>query len=196
VRLFLAVTPDREGQAQLGRRALELQRSLGDAASLLRWTQVSNIHATLHFLGEIQDDHLGPICTALGRSLPEPAFEISLGEAGVFPQSGAPRVLWLAIADGAAALRRLHRELGQRLRSAGVEPEDRDFSPHVTLARTRDRSDRREVARVRDRLPHGHQIAIAWRVDRVTLYRSDLSGPVPRYEAVHQIDLGAAPGPN
>jgi len=196
VRLFLAVTPDREAQAQLGRRALELQRSLGDAASLLRWTQAFNIHATLHFLGEIQDDRLGPICTALGRSLPEPAFEISLGEAGVFPQSGAPRVLWLAIADGAAPLRRLHRELGQRLRNAGVELEDREFSPHVTLARTRDRSDRRELARVRDRLPRGRQIAIAWVVDCVTLYRSDLSGPAPRYEPVHHVDLGATSASN
>jgi 2'-5' RNA ligase len=42
-------------------------------------------------------------------------------------------------------------------------------------------------------LPRGHQIAIAWFVDRVTLYRSELSGRAPRYEAVHHIDLGAAP---
>jgi 2'-5' RNA ligase len=194
VRLFVALTPDREAQAQLGRRALELQRGLGDAASLLRWTPAANIHATLHFLGEIDEARLEPLRAALGHSLPEPPFEILLGDAGVFPQSGPPRVLWLAISNGAAAVRRLHHELGTRLQTAGVALEDREFSPHVTMARARDRSDRREIARVRDRLPRGHEIPIAWVVDRVTLYRSDLSGPAPRYDAIHHVRLEAAPG--
>lgn len=190
MRLFLAIKPDRPAEAQLARRLLELQRALGDFAGMLRWTQAANLHATLHFLGELDAGRLGSLRDALGDHLADPAFEISLGEVGVFPEFGAPRVLWLAIVSGAKPLTDLHRELGERLGKMGVAVEDRPFSPHLTLARLRDRADRRAAKHLRDRLPSSGEAPISWTADHVTLYRSDLSGPVPRYDPVHEIRLG------
>ena len=190
MRLFLAIKPDRPAEAQLARRLLALQRALGDFAGVLRWTQATNLHATLHFLGELDPGRLGALRESLGDRLPGPVFEISLGEVGVFPEFGTPRVLWLAIVRGAKSLTDLHRELAGRLGRAGIAVEDRPFSPHLTLARVRDRADRRAARHLREKLPSAGEAPISWTADHVTLYRSDLTGPVPRYDPVHEIRLG------
>ena len=188
MRLFLAIKLDRPAEAQLARRLLELQRALGDTADALRWTPAANIHATLHFLGEIDVSRLEALREALGTRVAEPSFEMSLGGAGVFPASGAPRVVWLAVMKGAESVANIHREMGERLTRSRFAVEKRAFSPHVTVARIRDRESRR-TKHLRERLAVVDAAPIAWIVECVTLFRSDLSGAVPRYEAAHEIRL-------
>ncbi|HKV99114.1 MAG TPA: 2'-5' RNA ligase family protein, partial [Vicinamibacterales bacterium] len=64
------------------------------------------------------------------------------------------------------------------------------FTPHLTIARVREREARR-ARTLGARLGDLRAAAIGWRVDHVTLFRSDLSGPTPRYEALHTISLSA-----
>ena len=97
----------------------------------------------------------------------------------------------MPVTTGAERLSEVHRTLGDRIAREGIAIERRPFTPHLTIARVREREQRRARAlggRLRDLRP----APIGWRVDHVTLFRSDLSGPTPRYEALHTITLAAA----
>jgi 2'-5' RNA ligase len=87
-------------------------------------------------------------------------------------------VLWLAVEEGAAALAALHAALAARLEGLPWTPEDRAFSPHLTLGRFKEPGtldDRSAIAGVRIDPP---DTAV---VDHVTLYQSRLSARGPDY---------------
>jgi 2'-5' RNA ligase len=195
MRLFLAIAPDRPAGASLGRRLIDVQDAIGDEAQVLKWTPATNVHITLQFLGEVAPSRVPGLVDALGPTLDEPSFEIALGPLGVFPAAGAPRVLWLDVIAGSAPLVRVHEAIGRRLADAGFSVEARPLSPHATIARVPDR-ERARVKQLRERVhalesrrSPGEGGSIAWMAERVILFRSDLSGPVPRYEGMHDIEL-------
>jgi 2'-5' RNA ligase len=191
VRLFLAVKPDRPAEAKLAQRLLQLQEAVGSVAACLRWTPASNIHATLHFLGEVDPGRLGGLRDALGTTVPVQPFEIELGGAAVFPPSRAPRVVWLDVTRGAEEMATLHAEVGRRLTEVAFVPETRPFSPHLTVARVPDRA-RAGVKALRERLATAEAPPVVWTARWVTLFRSDLSAAVPKYEPLHEIALGSS----
>lgn len=101
-----------------------------------RWMRDRQFHVTLRFVGEVD----GPI----GRNLAETLhgvradpFELQLKGVGTFPPRGNPRVLWAGVSES-PELHALYKQVQRVMRRAGLPPEDRKFSPHVTLARLRD----------------------------------------------------------
>ena len=56
---------------------------------------------------------------------------------GHFPPGKHPRVLWVGM-EGGAPLLELQREVELALIGVGIEPEERRFSPHITLARLKE----------------------------------------------------------
>jgi 2'-5' RNA ligase len=166
----------------------DVERETADARRALRFTKAANIHLTLHFLGNLDAAREAEVLTQLRDSLPVSPFDLTLGQTGVFPPHGPPRVFWVAIDDGRLELTDIHRELGRRLTAAGVAIEPRPFSPHLTMARVRD-GEQRRARRVVEPFTRVKVPPIAWRVERVTMYHSDLSGPSPRYEAVRHLAL-------
>jgi 2'-5' RNA ligase len=56
---------------------------------------------------------------------------------GAFPPRGAPRVFWAGLTDGRDHLLEVERAVSQRLGPL-VPPEDRPYSPHLTLARVKE----------------------------------------------------------
>lgn len=189
MRLFLAVEPSAAAREQLELLTADVRRALGDAADRLRWTPAANVHLTLHFLGEVDDGRLSGLRESLGSELAGSPFDTQVGALGTFPVGRPPHTLWVSLQAGGAMLGRLHGDLASRLREAGARVETRPFSPHMTLARVRDRERHRAARRVAEGLAHVRVPPIGWRVDRVTLFRSDLSGSAPRYDALHEILL-------
>ena len=193
MRLFLAVELDDRARQAAASAIRHAQDAAGDAASALRWTAPENLHLTLHFLGAFEAARLPALVEKLGDTLPVAPFDVTLGRLGVFPPRGALRTLWIAIDDGRDSLLRLHQELGSRLTRAGVAVEPRPLTPHLTLARARDRERRPPGPRPTsakaavDRLSGLDVLGVTparWRVSHVALMNSDLSGPRPRYESI------------
>lgn len=186
MRLFLAVELDARAREAVATAIDRARDAAGDAAAALRWSVPDNLHLTLHFIGAFDAVRLPVLTDALGDTVAVPPFEVSLGHLGVFPPRGPLRTLWIAVDDGRAPLAALHAALGARLVRAGVTLEARPFTPHLTLARARDRERRRlsGLARQLSGLEVLAGTPARWRVDRVTLINSDLSGPRPRYESI------------
>jgi 2'-5' RNA ligase len=125
----------------------------------------ANLHLTLRFLGSVEAGTLERLAVSL-RELPFTPFEARLGGLGSFGRGSGVRVLWIGILAGGEELARLAAEIEWRCREAGLEPEERPYSPHLTLARARDR----RGARVPE-LPAPPELA-PWMVGTFRLYRS------------------------
>jgi 2'-5' RNA ligase len=128
MRLFVAVDPPEAVRKQLR----EICRDVSGA----KWTRPDQLHLTLRFIGEADAKDLARIRGALSRVSGD-AFSLRFREVGRFPPRGSPRILWAGI-EPEDPVRRLHWQVEEALREAGVEKDPRPFSPHLTLARLRD----------------------------------------------------------
>ncbi|MFO1172407.1 MAG: RNA 2',3'-cyclic phosphodiesterase [Hyphomicrobiaceae bacterium] len=97
-----------------------------------RWVDKDNYHLTLTFVGEVDGHQRRAFADALAMIEAEP-FEITIDGLGVFG-GDRPRTLYAAIRPE-PRLEMLQRDHDQAARRAGLKPEARKFTPHVTLAR-------------------------------------------------------------
>lgn len=127
-RLFIALElPD-----AVKDRLVDLRESIPGAA----WVGRDAFHLTLRFVGDgIEEAAMIALRDGLSAVNGAP-FSISLRGAGRFPPGDRrpPRVLWIGI-SAPPALLTLQAAVEQAVTAAGFPPEDRPFSPHLTLAR-------------------------------------------------------------
>jgi RNA 2',3'-cyclic 3'-phosphodiesterase len=103
----------------------------------LNWSPVDNLHITTKFIGEWPEDRLGQMKAALSKAAGTGGFEISIRGVGWFPDARRPRVFWAGVEAGEPP-RALAAAAGKSAAGVGVSKEDRDYSPHLTLARVRE----------------------------------------------------------
>jgi 2'-5' RNA ligase len=113
------------------RLRLSLIRAPLDGA---KWIEPEDMHITLRFVGDIDGRTADDFADALAEVRARP-FSLSVQGAGAFG-GREPRVLWAGIA-AEPELDALYRGHERAARAAGLEPDPRDFKPHVTLARLR-----------------------------------------------------------
>jgi 2'-5' RNA ligase len=181
-RLFIAVDIDDTTRAQVGRIASRLREQIASTAKA-SWVRPDRMHLTLQFFAGADDSLEQCVRAALAHMPPEAAFDLTLEGLGCFPPRGSPRVLWLGVGDGVPELRRIQNALE---RGVGVSPgHEESFTPHLTLARFRDRVPREKLAQIADIRAY----AGPSRIDRVTLYESRLSPAGPTYLPLAQAPL-------
>lgn len=135
LRLFLAVDPNPETIAQFDRTISQLRRLVPKA----RWVHAEKLHVTLVFLGEVENTKVSAIQGIMQSVVPLHApFALQFAEGGTFGEKKRPRVLWAGIGGELAPLRALQKDLAERLEPLGSPPEHREYSPHLTLARSAD----------------------------------------------------------
>jgi len=101
-----------------------------------KWVRAENLHVTLKFLGEVAPDKLGKIVEAL-RTAPTPGLvALKFQGMGFFPNERRPRVLWVGM-DSPPSLIGLAAAVEAALAGVGLAREERHFTPHLTLARSK-----------------------------------------------------------
>ena len=101
-----------------------------------RWVPGEQLHLTLRFIGDADDQSFRLIRAALATIKGRP-FPLALEKVGHFPPSRQPRVVWVGM-DESRPLLELQAQVESSLQKAGVPPDDRKFSPHITIARLKD----------------------------------------------------------
>jgi len=135
----------------------------------LKWSQASNMHITTRFIGEWPEERIQEMKAAL-QSVPDFApIPIRVSKVGYFPNPHSPRVFWAGV-QAPNELKRLAAETDRAMAGLGLPAEDREFSPHLTLARIKERvpmQDLRETIAAMPSLEFGEFVA-----DRFYLYQS------------------------
>ncbi|MEJ5308149.1 MAG: RNA 2',3'-cyclic phosphodiesterase [Anaerolineae bacterium] len=147
IRAFIAVPLPSAIIQQLADVQRRLKRGCPEQA--VTWVKPENIHLTLCFLGDILPERRAPIEAALSvvarNARP---FTFSVQGAGAFPNLNRPRVIWIGLEEPTGQLALLHRAVNEAMANVGFQPEDRRFSPHLTLGRIRQRASREEAQAV------------------------------------------------
>lgn len=172
MRLFVAVDFPDSVKTQL----VALKTNIPTA----RWVGRDQMHLTLFFIGET--DRVQAVQDALA-GVKSPPFTLTMQGVGRFPlgEKKPPRVLWGGLAEQPALID-LHRQVTAALAGLGFEPEDRAFSPHITLARLKTERPSTETSRFIETHKNFHIDAIP--VTAFALYSSTLTPQGAQYRHV------------
>jgi 2'-5' RNA ligase len=137
VRAFIAIElPD---ELKLALIRLQDQLKSGGQTSV-KWVDPYSIHLTLKFLGNIGRDTVGGITTALEEAARGiHPFRLEARGLGAFPGLKRVQVVWVGVTGEVDRLRQLQQRIESNLAPLGFVPESRPFTPHLTIARLRDR---------------------------------------------------------
>src|SRR5271157_1498456 len=95
IRAFLAIDPPEDILQAMSRLQEKLKREIGGRIS---WTKAQGQHLTLKFFGDISQDDVNNICSAVQkRIVSEPSLNLKVEQLGVFPDARRPRVLWCGV---------------------------------------------------------------------------------------------------
>ena len=135
MRAFVAIDLPESVRAALARAQATMQAACPHNPDI-RWTRADGIHLTLKFLGQISDEQVQAVTTALRRIGAFEEFAVAVKGFGFFPSARHPRVLWAGL-DASPWLGELAAKVDRALQKLGFAPEEREFRPHLTLARFR-----------------------------------------------------------
>jgi len=98
----------------------------------INWSPVGNLHITCRFIGAWPEDRLPELMTSLAAIPAGGPISITVSQFGYFPNPHRPHSLFAGVQEG-PELRDLAAAMGSQ--------EDREFHPHVTLARIKGTTD-------------------------------------------------------
>jgi 2'-5' RNA ligase len=163
LRLFFALWPDAAVRGSLAQFIETLKQT-----ATARWVEPENLHITLAFLGEVNEDQL-PLIDRIGGGINGQSFELALDRIEFWPKR---EIVWLSPSSTPPALENLANGLTAGVRQAGLAMENRPYRAHLTLARKAHPS--RISSRVLDN-------PIRWNVESFCLIESHLSRMGSRY---------------
>lgn len=187
LRAFIAVDLPLEIRQNIQHATSNLRR---DTGSLVRWVAVENMHLTLKFLGDIPSANVEALTQMIHAQADSfICFDIHLTGIGSFPGSKRPRVIYIGI-QAPAALEAFQRQLESAARRLGYDPEERAFTPHLTIGRVRQHVRADEQQRLRRALEESTIDSLGTaRVNSVHLYKSDLKPNGPIYTKLYSANL-------
>jgi 2'-5' RNA ligase len=176
-------------------RITDLMHQLNGRLPGIRWLGPDNLHLTLKFLGSIDENKIDPIEAALTDSLrPFQRFTINAKGLGVFPNPRQARVLWIGLLGNQLTI--LQQKVESALTALGFAPEQKSFTPHVTIGRWRqdhphhaDRALKKELEKWRD-----YEFG-ATQVEEVCLFQSDLKPTGAIHRRLKVVTLKSNPVP-
>ena len=115
-----------------------LQDELKDSHADVKWESIDKFHATIKFLGNVEETLLPKVLSTCEQSLSTgSSFGIAYQSLGCFPNKKNPRVIWIGCDNPDGKLLQIKNILDKALLSLGFGIEDRPFHPHITLGRIR-----------------------------------------------------------
>ncbi len=186
-RTFIALELDSSQQHFLGNVIRQGKLLLPD----LRWVDPAGIHLTLAFLGELSDDQLEKaMAAAQYAATTSNPFAYRLSGLGTFGPARQPRVLWMGVSEPSGALHLVHRALALALEQQGFPPEQRPFSPHLTLARIKSPLSPEQLQLLQQLLSRYQFSSAAQRVTHLSVMKSELARSGARYTCLREYTFG------
>ncbi|MBI5295240.1 MAG: RNA 2',3'-cyclic phosphodiesterase [Chloroflexi bacterium] len=150
LRAFIALEIPASIQQAIQQQTAGLRKSAD--SSLVRWVTAGNLHLTLKFLGDVSSTNVQFLTQMLSREAGQhPGFSMQLGGLGAFPNPTRPRVIWIGI-RAPETLPAVYRSLEAATARLGYPPEERPFSPHLTLGRVKQSVTPTDLQRIRTAL--------------------------------------------
>ncbi len=196
IRCFIAIELDvqlRAAIAEVQRRVRSMVEKAAGREARMQWVRPEAIHVTIKFLGDVEEGQVGEIRKALARVATScHPGSVDVAGLGVFPDLRNPRVLWVGLQGGAPLVVGLAEAVDRALADEGFLPENRPFSPHLTLARIKEGG--RAVGRALEATGALNESAVVGTlpIRAVAFMKSELHPSGSVYTRLAEFPLGAA----
>lgn len=134
----------------------------------------SNLHLTLHFVGNVSVEKMQCLHNQAKHVIAEP-FNIKLNHYGYFQR---PKIIWMGLEKVDTNLLSLHTNLASNLKPCGYNAEQRAFNPHLSLIRKVPQPDGLE-----------RFTAIYWQVNEFVLVESVSTEAGVQYKVIQHYPL-------
>ena len=187
LRAFIAIelNPEIKGVINVFESGLKTTEPPG-----LRWVKADCLHLTLKFLGDITPTQAQEVSRAISHVADENhPFELQFTAMGAFPNWRFPRTLWIGL-NKSNELANLFQQMDVSLGSLGFFPEDKPFSPHLTLCRVSDTADPRLVQPLQKKFDVFPTSTLpSWKVNEIVFFKSVLKPGGPIYTPLSRHNL-------
>lgn len=182
-RIFIAIKVDAENEIL---KMISVFKE-GLRVDSIKWTNIDNIHITLVFLGDTQEDILDEIYPMLSeKCLGYGSFQLLLKGCGIFRNTSDPRIIWTGI-QPSDRLTGLNASIITGLKGLKVRLEDRPYNPHLTIGRIKHINDPGMLESLVVNYKNSELQKV--QVNEVILFESILHPSGPVYKALAKFSL-------
>lgn len=183
IRSFIAIDVE---DTNIINKILEIQGALIESKAKLKRVETKNLHFTLKFLGEVEEERLELVKSTMDNVLENfSPFSMHLYGIGAFPRISRPNVIWIGVTEGREIFVEMAKELDKALSKLGFKKETKSFEPHLTVARVKGRS-----GDLPDILKKISEVDIGTiEVREVRLKKSTLTPSGPIYNTLYRVIL-------
>ena len=177
-RVFIAI----DFPSEIVKEVARIQEILRNLKFTGKMTELENLHLTLKFLGEINEEKLIIVREKL-KEIKLKSFEVGIDKIGTFNIRGNPRIIWIKIAG--KGIFELQKKIDLVLNKVDFNLEER-FMSHATIAR---------IKYVKDKIRFKEYVnciklkKIKFKVDRFKLKESELREMGPVYSLVESYQM-------
>lgn len=153
----------------------------------IKWVNINNIHITLKFLGETEENKTHEIITCINnvvKNISHLHFDIS--QIGIFGSNYQPKVIWLGIKNEENLIN-LATQIHNELENIGFNKDRQNFVPHLTLGRINYITDKKRFTSIIKKL--NIQQIQSVEVNEIILYESILKKEGPVYTVIEKFKL-------
>lgn len=148
----------------------------------VKWTKAANMHITLQFLGNVDRKDFNSILSSLEKTAPSvQSFHISLDRIILGPNSNEPTMFWATLVIDNNLLK-LKKTLDENLKVFGYFSENREFRPHITLARARGKHLKGKKTNIQLK-------GMRFKVESIEMMESQLHAAGSKYKVVKSFKL-------
>lgn len=153
----------------------------------IKWVEPNNLHLTLKFFGETQEDKIPEIVNALKLGLEKHnKFSLQISTLGIFGSKYNPKLIWVGL-QPTDPLIQLVSSVHTELDKIGYFQDRQNFVPHLTLGRIKNLSDKNLFQNIISKHRENYFQEIC--VKEVYLFESTLTKDGPLYQIIETFDL-------
>jgi len=168
-------------------KTVDFVNEVRNSGANIKAVELKNIHITLKFLGETNENLIDEIEKIIKDSIEgiEP-FEIELKGAGVFPNLNYMKVMWIGIEHG-EKIGEISKKIDEQVSKLGFEREKRKFSAHLTIARIKSAKNKEKLQQIIEKYREAEFGKM--KVESIKIKKSDLTPKGPIYTTLKDVKL-------
>ncbi len=168
-------------------KIIELENEIKNSGAMVKLVEPQNIHITLKFLGDTNENLIEKIEEILRTSVQDiKPFEISLRGAGFFPNQNYIKVIWIGI-ENTEQLGQIAYKIDDQTSKLGFDREKRKFSAHLTIARVKSAKNKDKLIQIIEKYKEIEFGKII--VNSIKLKQSELTPKGPIYTTLKDIKI-------
>lgn len=153
----------------------------------IKYVETENIHLTLKFFGEINENKLEKIKNIISSKIENhKPYTLKIVNIGAFPNISRPRVIWTGIKDNDNSTINLIKELDEEFSKIGFEKEKR-YTPHITIGRVKDIYNKENTRQTLEKIKKNYHGKME--VKKIALKSSKLTPSGPIYDTIKEYKL-------